>query len=109
MKLVIFLGGALGDLRAFPDDARREAGLQLGRVQRGLEPADWKPLKAAGQGVREIRIRDVSGAFRVIYVTTFGDAVYVLHAFQKKTQKTSQRDVNLAAERFRELARRKDR
>jgi phage-related protein len=89
LKPVEFRGSSLDDLRAFPVSARREAGHQLDRVQRGLEPDDWKPMTAVGQGVKEIRIRDATGAFRVLYVAKFADAVYVLHCFQKKTEKTS--------------------
>jgi phage-related protein len=74
-------------------------------VQRGGDPDDWKPMRSIGQGVREIRVRDASGAFRVMYVATFSEEVYVLHAFQKKTQRTSQRDIAVAELRFRELKR----
>jgi phage-related protein len=102
-KPVEFRGSALDDLRAFPEAARREAGYQLDQVQQGREPDDWKPVNAVGRGVREIRIRDAAGAFRVLYVAKFGDAVYVLHCFQKKTQKTSKADLNLAAQRYRDL------
>jgi phage-related protein len=77
MKPVEFLGDSLERLRAFPDRVRREAGYQLDRVQRGLEPDDWKPMSGVGPGIREIRLRDLSGAFRVIYVANFRDAVYV--------------------------------
>lgn len=94
------MGSSLGDLRAFPADARREAGYQLDQVQRGEEPQDWKPMRAVGQGVREIRIQEESGAFRVIYLATRPEGVYVLHCFRKKTQKTSQRDLQLAVLRF---------
>ena len=76
---------------------------QLDRVQHGREPDDWKPMSTVGRGVREIRIRDAAGAFRVLYVAKFDDAVYVLHCFQKKTQKTSKADLNLGALRYREL------
>jgi len=93
----------LEDLRAFPLTARREAGHQLDQVQNGREPDDWKPMNTVGQGVREIRIRDEAGAFRVLYVAKFSDAVYVLHCFQKKTEKTSKADVELAARRYGEL------
>jgi phage-related protein len=72
-------------------------------VQCGGEPSDWKPLATIGKGVREIRIRDASDAFRVIYIAKFANAVYVLHCFQKKTQKTSRRDLNLAKQRYQEL------
>src|SRR3984893_10418037 len=96
-------GSALEDLRAFPETARREAGYQLDQVQHGREPDDWKPMNTVGQGVLEIRIRDAAGAFRVLYVAKFDDAVYVLHCFQKKTQKTSKVDLNLAAQRYRDV------
>ena len=102
MKPIAFLGGSLDDLRAFPADARREAGYQLDRVQRGIDPDDWKPMPSIGAGVREIRIREAAGAFRVIYAATFADVVYVLHAFQKKTRQTAKRDLDLAASRLRE-------
>ena len=104
-KLVEFLGSALQALRAFPDHARREAGHQIDRVQRGLEPDDWKPMTAVGPGVREIRIRETNGAFRILYLTKMADAIYVLHCFEKKTQKTSQADLELAAMRYRDLMR----
>ena len=105
MKPVVFLGDSLSDLRAFPERARRDAGFQLDRVQRGLDPQDWKPMPIIGSGVREIRVRDVTGAFRVIYIATLAEAVYVLHAFGKKTQRTSQRDLMLAQLRLRALKR----
>lgn len=75
------------------------------RVQRGLEPSDWKPMPAVGAGVCELRIRDAAGAFRAIYLATRPEGVYVLHAFQKKTQKTSQRDLRIAQERFNAIKR----
>jgi phage-related protein len=102
-KPVEFRGSALEDLRAFPKAARLEAGHQLDQVQHGREPDDWKPMNTVGRGVREIRIRDAAGAFRVLYVAKFDDAVYVLHCFQKKMQKTSKADLNLAAQRYRDL------
>lgn len=109
MKPVSFLGDSLDELRSFPDDARRDAGFQIGRLKRGLDPNDWKPMKTVGPGVREIRVREASGAYRVIYIATLEDAVYVLHAFRKKTQATSKRDLDLATTRFKELIRREKR
>ena len=103
MKPLVFLGDALEQLRDFPEDARRQAGVQLHKIQLGLEPNDWKPMATIGPGVREIRIRDEAGAFRVIYVTRIEDAVYVLHAFQKKTQQTAKRDLDLATSRLRQM------
>ena len=103
MKPVSFLGDSLDVIRSFPDGARRAVGYQIERVQRGLEPDDWKPMKTVGTGFREIRVRETTGAFRVIYVATLINAVYVLHAFQKRRQTTSIRDLDLATERFKKL------
>ena len=103
MKPVTFLGDSLEAVRKFPQGVRREAGLQLDRVQRSLMPENWKPMKTVGTGVNEIRVRDESGAFRVLYVATFPEAVYVLHAFQKKTQKTAKTDLDLATTRYKAL------
>lgn len=97
------LGRSLDDLRAFPVGARRESGYQRDRVQQGLEPTDWKPMPAVGSGVREIRIRDASGAFRVSYVATLGRSIYVLHCFHKKTQQTAGTGLDLAANRYRQI------
>lgn len=102
-KPVEFRGSSLDDLRSFPLAAKREAGHQLDQVQNGQELDDWKPMNTVGQGVKEIRIRDAAGAFRVIYVAKFADAVYVLHCLQKKTEKTSKVDLDLAAKRYRDL------
>ena len=100
MKRIAFLGNSLEDLRDFPEDARIDAGHQLYRVQNGVDPDDWKPIKTIGPGVREIRIRERSGAFRIIYLATLAEAVLVLHAFQKKTQATAQKEIELAARRL---------
>jgi phage-related protein len=103
VKPVEFIGDSLARLRDFPSAARRAAGYQLDRIQRGLAPDDWKPMPAIGPGVRELRIRDRAGAFRVIYLATLADRIVVLHAFQKKTQRTAKHDIDLAAQRLREL------
>ena len=79
-------------------------GTQLMLAQQGLDPADWKPMKSIGPGVKEIRIR-AGGAYRVIYTVNIGNAVYVLHVFQKKTQKTAKSDIELAKQRLVELRR----
>ena len=100
-----FVGRSFEELMSFPAAVRHQAGRQLRLVQGGEEPIDWKPMKTIGPGVNEIRLRDHSGAYRVIYVATFKDAVYVLHCFEKKSQKTSQRDLEIAGRRFRELRR----
>ncbi|CAN7709547.1 type II toxin-antitoxin system RelE/ParE family toxin [Pseudoduganella sp. LjRoot289] len=102
-KPVEFRGSSLEDLRAFPASARREAGHQIDLVQNGEDPDDWKPMGAVGAGIKEIRLRDETGAFRVIYVAKFADAIYVLHCFQKKTKQTSKHDIDLAEHRYRDL------
>ncbi|SAL48062.1 bacteriophage protein [Caballeronia arvi] len=104
-KEIRWVSSSYDDIREFPSIARREAGFQLGRLQAGLDPEDWKPFDAVGSGVREIRIRDPSGIFRVMYVAKFEEAVYVLHCFQKNTQTTSRRDVEIAAIRYRAIFR----
>lgn len=100
MKRLEFVGSSLNDLKEFPAEARRAAGFELSFVQQGLEPSDWKPMSAVGAGVREIRIH-VLGEWRIIYVAKFAEAIYVLHVFQKKTQKTRRDDIDLAQSRYR--------
>lgn len=102
MKSLRFVGSSLDDLRSFPAEARRQAGFELYAIQRGLDPSDWKPMKTVGSGVREIRIR-VLGEWRVLYVAKFSDAIYILHAFQKKTQKTRQNDIETARRRYKQI------
>jgi phage-related protein len=103
MKPVRFLGDSLKCLRDFPEDARQDAGYQIDKVQRGQQPDDFKPMPSIGKGVEEIRVRDDSGIFRVIYTARLAEAVFVLHAFQKKTRTTATRDIDLARARFAEL------
>jgi phage-related protein len=103
LKKVLFRGDSLAALKLFPESARKVAGRQLELVQTGRDPADWKPMTTVGAGVREIRLRDDSGIYRVIYVTKFAERIFVLHCFQKKTQKTAKADIDLAARRYKEL------
>jgi phage-related protein len=105
MKPVRFLGDSLECLREFPEAARHDAGFQLEQVQRGEQPNDFKPMPSIGKGVEEIRVRDDSGIYRVIYTARLPEAVYVLHAFQKKTQATPRHDIETARERFAQLKR----
>jgi phage-related protein len=107
-KALEFVGTAYADLCAFPKEVRREAGHELDMVQQGLDPDDWKPMPIVGAGAREIRLRDADGAFRIMYVAKFEEAVYVLHCFQKKTQATEKRDLDLAAKRYREVVRERE-
>lgn len=102
MKTLKFIGSSLDDLRDFPTEAKRQVGFELDAIQRGHEPSDWKPMKDIGSGVREIRIH-VLGEWRIIYVAKFADAIYVLHSFQKKNQKTRQEDIELARNRYRQI------
>jgi len=102
VKDVVLVGTAGTDLRRFPHDARQRAGYQLYLVQLGIDPGDWKPMTTVGPGCREIRIRTGAGAYRVIYAATIGQAVYVLHCFEKKTQRTAKSDIDLAKKRYRQ-------
>jgi phage-related protein len=101
VKPVRFVGSARDNLAAFPKAARTRAGYELFAVQVGRNPDNWKPMARVGPGACEIRVRDPTGAYRVIYIARFVDAVYVLHAFQKKTQKIGRADLELAAQRYR--------
>jgi phage-related protein len=98
-KPILFIGSSRDDLREFPAEVRKALGDELLRVQNGLMPVDFKPLKDVGKGAYEIRVH-LNGAWRVIYVAKFANAIYVLHAFEKKTQKTSQSDMELAKRRY---------
>lgn len=101
VKPINFLGDSRERLRDFPEIAGVRAGFQLRRVQGGDNPADWKPMSTIAPGVREIRVREAAGAFRVIYLAAVEDGVLALHAFQKKTQATARRDLDLATTRLR--------
>ncbi len=100
LKPLKFLGSSQDDLRAMPEAVRHTVGVELMVVQFGGVPSDFKPLPTVGDGAYEVRVRDAAGAFRVVYVAKFAAAVYVLHAFQKKTQKTAKADIDLAARRY---------
>jgi phage-related protein len=101
MKPLEFLGSSRDDLATMPAGVRHDIGLELMRVQFGGQPADFKPMPSVGAGTYEIRVRDASGAYRAMYVAKFEAAVYVLHAFQKKTQQTAKSDIELAKVRYR--------
>ncbi len=102
MKPLKFIGSSRDDLASFPQEARRACGFELWQIQRGLMPSDWKPMPSIGQGAYELRVH-VQGEWRVIHVTKFEQAVYVLHAFQKKTQRTRKQDIELAARRYKAI------
>jgi phage-related protein len=100
MKPVEFLGDSLRRIRKFPDEIRQELGYPLHRVQCGDQPIDFKAMPSIGQGVEEIRLRDASGAYRVIYTASRANAVYVLHALEKKSRETAKRDIEIAIRRY---------
>lgn len=103
MKPVRFVGTSREDIRGFPDEARQTAGYQLQRIQEGEQPDDWKPMVSVGAGAAEIRVRDRAGAFRLIFVAKFQEAVYVLHCFQKKTRQTLKADIAVAKTRYKAI------
>jgi phage-related protein len=103
------VGSSLEDIRNFPETARRQAGYELEKVQAGLDPSDWKPFNSIASGVKEIRVRDVDGIYRVIYIAKFEESIYILHCFQKKTQTTSKHDKKIAQERYQEVIRKRQR
>lgn len=99
MKPLTWMGDSRKAVREFSATARHEAGVELMAVQAGDDPTDWKPMTSIGVGVKEIRIR-AENAYRVIYLAKFPEAVYVLHAFVKKTPKTAKHDLDLAEDRY---------
>ena len=100
MKKLVFAGRTLENIKCFPNKAKREAGFQLDKIQQGESATDWKPMNTIATGVQEIRINDTDGIFRVVYVAKFEEAIYALHAFQKKTQKTSKSDIEAAKKAY---------
>ena len=102
-KPIHWVGSSLKDLLTFPDEIKQDAGYQLHRVQNGFDPENWKPFQEVGAGAKEIRMSDNSGVFRVMYVAKFSEKIYVLHAFQKKTQKTNPKDINIAKTRYKTI------
>lgn len=103
LKPIIWMGSAYKDLRAFPEEVRKDAGYQLHKIQAGLDATDWKSMVEIGPGVAEIRLRDNSGAYRVFYLARFDEAIYVLHCFNKTSQRTALSDKALARTRYRDV------
>jgi phage-related protein len=101
-KVINWLGNSRDKLRDFPEEARRKAGLQLRAIQRGEDPSDFKPMPTVGRGVYEIRIK-TEDAYRIFYVAKFAEAIYVLHAFQKKTQKTTKQDIEMGQQHYQQM------
>lgn len=99
-KAIYWVGSSYQDILEFPDSAKRDAGYQLHRIQNGLDPENWKPFQSVGSGVKEIRISDHGNAYRIMYVAKFSEKIYVLHSFQKKSQKTPGQDIKIAKTRY---------
>lgn len=109
-KPLEWVGRSRAELLGFPPAAVRAAGFNLGLVQRGTEPEDWKPMEGVGPGACEVRVRSHDGGtvqHRVIYVARFDEAVYVLHAFEKKSQATSQHNLDVAKARYSQMQRKR--
>ena len=103
MKVISFRGDSLSKLKSFNDDVKQQIGYNLHRIQIGKKPLNFKIMKTVGVGVREIRVKDKYGIYRVIYIASFQEAIYVLHCFQKKEQKTRKKDIDLARARLNDL------
>jgi phage-related protein len=101
-KPIQWIGTSKDDIRNFPDEAKRKAGFELRVIQKGEKPTDFKPMSIIGKGVEEIRIW-TGNTYRIFYVARFPEAVYVLHAFEKKTQKTSKKDIELGQKRYQQM------
>ena len=99
-KSIYWAGSSYKDLLSFPIEAKQDAGYQLHRVQNGLNPENWKPFQTIGSGVKEIRINDDGSTFRIMYIAKLANKIYVLHSFQKKSQKTRPKDIEIAKVRF---------
>lgn len=104
-KNIEFLGDSLDVIKGFPEPAKQRTGFELSQLQFGDMPTDFKPMKSVGAGAYEIRVSASGQAFRTVYVAKFEEAIYVLHAFEKKTQRTPQKDVETARSRYRSISR----
>lgn len=102
MKSIVWLGNTLKEIRSYPDKVKKEIGYNIEKLQYGGEPVDFKPMVSIGSGVNEIRIH-ASNEYRVIYVAKFKEHIYILHSFIKKTQKTGQRDIDKAKDRYKDV------
>jgi len=102
VKQIVWLGDSKAVVKSFPGAARQRAGAELWEVQNGFDPTDWKPMPSVGRGVREVRIK-IEGQYRIIYLTSRPEGIYVLHAFRKKTRTTPKKDIDLAKERLKTI------
>ena len=104
MKAVVYMGSSRRDLAAFPVQALTEAETDLALLQQGAMPRDFEYMHTVGRGAYEIRI-NIGTAWRVIYVANRKEAIYVLHCFQKKTQQTNKKDIEVARRRYKRIGR----
>jgi len=102
IKPIRWVGSAREEIQSLPEDARKEVGFALWTLQQGIQPSDFKPMSIVGKGVEEIRIR-TEDSYRVFYIVRFEEAIYVLHAFQKKTQKTAKKNIDVGQKRYKQL------
>lgn len=105
MKNVAFVGNSQEEMQDLPKVIRKAIGFQIHLLQEGLEPDDFKPLPTVGRGVYEIRVRNARGqnTGRCFYVVKFDEAIFILHAFEKKQQKTPKMNLEKGQERYKEL------
>jgi phage-related protein len=102
-KNIEWVGSSKDDLLMFPKEVKQKAGFQLHRVQSDLEPDDWKPLDNIGSGIKEIRLHDDAGIYRVVYIAKFKNVVYVLHCFSKKENRIKQKDKEIIITRYKSI------
>lgn len=101
-KPIYWIGTSREDISRFPEEAKRKAGFQLRAIQKGENPRDFKPISIIGKGREEIRIW-IGETYRIFYVARFQEGIYVLHAFEKKPQKTSKKDIELGQKRYQQM------
>ena len=99
-KDLAFFQAAYDTYKKFPEHIQDDGGYQLDQLQRGLEPADFKPLIRVGSGAYELRLDDETNEYRVVYVAKLDNKVWVLHAFQKKTRTTRDSDIESAKDAY---------
>ncbi|GBF80651.1 type II toxin-antitoxin system RelE/ParE family toxin [Aphanothece sacrum] len=101
-KPIYWIGTSRNDISNFSEEARRKAGFQLRVIQKGDKANDFKPIPIIGKGTEEIRIW-TGETYRIFYVARFEEGIYVLHAFRKKTQRTSKKDIELGQQRYQQM------
>ena len=105
MRKVAWVGTSLEEMQELPKAIRKAVGFQIHLLQEGVDPDDFKPMPSVGSGVYEIRVRNELGqnTGRCFYVVKFKEAIFILHAFEKKKQKTPKANLDKGQERYKEL------